>query len=464
MSLETAAVSEATSFIDLHVDRRQVNRVLHGFPSPRFWRPGNISVPDIMRQRDGWNRSQVAPFSLYVGLPYCIRTDPDRCGYCLFPVETFEGAHTLDTYLDYLEREGELFRDFFAGRTPESIYVGGGTPNLMKPTQYTRLMDIVRSVFPGLTPQTPITMEGIPQLFTREKVEYMKMGGVTRISMGVQQLNTELNRLSGRKQTSKHVFDAIGWVRDLGLQCNVDLIFGWPRQTLQTLVEDLEQMVATGVDHIAHYELNVGGATDFALNRREELPSPELTREMYRTARDFLTASGYRQLTVYDFEKKSPGSHYTYEECKRTFDRTESWGWGFAGVSDFGGGGEQPGWTYVNHRRLRDYFAAIDRREFPVERGFARSIEDLRLNELFRGLQGMRIDRASYTHRFGSDVHEDYRTVWDAVVDRGWCNVTTDTIELVDDGSYYVPLIQDLLSQQRLEQLRSTASAVTMAL
>jgi oxygen-independent coproporphyrinogen-3 oxidase len=456
--------ADAQAFIEASLRQRQVNRVLHGFPSPRFWQAGVVSVPPIMRQRELWNRAQPAQFSLYVGLPYCIRTDPDRCGYCLFPVETFGGVQQLDTYLDYFEREGELFGDYFKDTMPTSLYIGGGTPNLMRPGQYTRMMDIVRTVFPGLSDSTPITMEGIPQLFTREKLESMKAGGINRVSIGVQQLDPELNRLSGRKQTSRHVFDAIAWSQELGLQCNVDLIFGWPRQTMRHLLCDLEQIVATGVEHIAHYELNVGGPTDFSLNRREELPSADLTREMYRAARDYLVSNGYRQLTAYDFQKVKAEPEFVYEECKRDFERTETWGWGFAGVSDYGGNTDHAGWTYVNHRRVRDYFAALDRGEFPIERGFAREIVDLRLHDLFRNLQGMRVDRSSHLHRFGIDVYEEHEPAWQALVERGWCSVSPEVVELQGDGVYYVPLIQALLCQGRLQGLRATTSSVALAM
>lgn len=458
------AISEVRASIDLHVRERQVNRILHGFPSPRCWRPGALSVPDVMRQRANSNVRSPASFSLYVGVPYCIRTDPDRCGYCLFPVEVFEGAKQFDTYLDYLAREGDLHREFFQGTTPDRVYIGGGTPNLMRPQQYTQMMALIHEMFPGLTPRHPITLEGIPQLFTKEKLAHMKAGGINRISMGVQQLNPELNQLSGRKQTARHVFDAIAWCRELGLQCNADLIFGWPQQTLDTMMNDLEQLVATGVDHIAHYELNVGGSSDFSLNRRHELPSVELTREMYRVGRDYLTANGYRQLTAYDFQKIEDEPAFVYEECERDAEHHDVWGWGFSGVSDFGGTAENPGWTYVNHRRARDYFAALDRGDFPVERGFVRQSVDLRLHTLYRNLQGMEVNRKRYFHRFGMDVYDEHAPVWQALLEIGWCSCTEETIRLLGDGVYYVPLIQMLLSRHRMDQIRAsmTPSAMTM--
>jgi len=449
----TQALADAQAFLDARVEGRQVNRILHGFPSPRFWQPGAISVPNAMRSRQDFHRNAQAPMDLYVGVPFCIRTDPDRCGYCLFPVEVFNGAGEMDTYLDYLEREGRLLGGFFEGITPQSIYIGGGTPNLMRPEQYTRMMGVIREVFPALSSEVTVTLEGIPQLFTRQKLEYMKAGGINRVSMGVQQLNPELNRLSGRKQTAQHVFDAIHWCHELGLQCNADLIFGWPQQTLETMMKDLEDLVATGVGHVAHYELNIGGPSDFSLNRRGELPSTGLCREMYRFARDFLVSHGYRQLTAYDFQKIEDGAEFIYEECKRDSELRELWGWGFGGVSDFGGTSDQASWTYLNHRSLQDYYGAIDRGEFPVERGFVREPADLRLHTLFRNIQGMRIDRISYFRRFGIDVYEEHEPVWQAVVDRGWCRITEAAIDLVGDGVYYTPLIQALLSHRRLDQL-----------
>src|SRR5262249_4970955 len=189
----------ARAFLDAHEGRRQVNRVLHGFPSPRFWEPGAVSVAQAL---EGWERRNSvspAPLALYVGVPFCIRTDPDRCGYCLFPVEVFKGAPQLDTYLEHLALEGELFRSTFAGVELASIYIGGGTPNLMRPAQCSRMMEIIRVVFPDLPKTLAVTLEGIPQLFSREKLAHLSTLGVNRISMGVQQVDTELNRLSGRK-------------------------------------------------------------------------------------------------------------------------------------------------------------------------------------------------------------------------------------------------------------------------
>lgn len=452
---DTNLPESARAFLDHHESRPQVNRILHGFPSPRFWTPGAVSASDVLADRKA-RPPGGEPLQLYVGVPFCIRTEPDRCGYCLFPVEIFEGAHQLDVYLDHLEREGALFAPLVAGAELASIYVGGGTPNLMRSEQAARMLDLVRGLFPGLTKNTSLTFEGIPQLFTRDKLAGLAAAGVTRISMGVQQVNTELNRLSGRRQTSAHVLNAIGWCRELGLECNVDLIFGWPRQTIDTMLDDLARVVESGVDHIAHYELNIGGPSDFSLNRRNELPSPQLTREMYRVSRDFLVAHGYRQLTAYDYQRVTD-DQFVYEECSRSFDRRETWGWGFAGVTDVIRQADGASCTYVNHRSVAAYYDDIEAGTHPVERGYVRSDLDRRLHALFRNIQGMSVDRTGYRSAFGLDVVDEFAECWEAIVDRGWAQITPDEIQLCGDGIYHTPLIQALLSRKRVDELCEAA-------
>ena len=453
--VENKEQSDVRAFLDEQLPSRQVNKILHGFPSPRLWRETDVPVSEILTQRR-FNPNGQRQLHLYVGVPYCIPTNPGKCGYCLFPVEDFAGSKQIDDYLGFLEREGEMYRPLLAGETPQSVYIGGGTPNLLKGDQYARLMAIIHGVFPNVADADCITLEGIPPLFSREKLATMKDHGIRRISMGVQQINTELNALSGRKQTAEHTLDAIAWCKELGLACNADLIFGWPRQTMDTMLADIERLVATGVDHITHYELNVGGATDFALHRREELPSPAECRAMYHASRDFLVSSGYRQLTTYDFEKTHRGEDgaFVYEECERDWRFHETWGWGFAGVSNFQPTEAAASWTYVNARRVSEYVDRLDGGQMPIECGFYREASDHRLDQLFRHLQGMSVDRRGYQSRFGADVLDEHRAAWEALRERGLADWSNDRISLTPEGVYRTPLVQTVLAMDRNTALR----------
>ena len=455
----------ARAYIEAHRHRRHSNRVLHGHPSPLFWRNRDLSVPAILAARAAALRDAPSRLNLYVATPYCLPTTPDRCGFCLFPSEVYQGRPQLDRYLGYLEREGEMYRPFVA-RTPlTSVYFGGGTSNLYRADQYTRLLQLVRNLFPDLGGDNEVTLEGIPQLFTLEKLDAMQAAGFTRVSIGVQQLDDEMIAMSGRKQKASQVFQTIAWCRDLGLAVSVDLIFGWPRQTVAGMLRDLEAIVDAEVDHLTHYELNVGGRTDFALNRGHELPSVEETLDMYRAARDFLAEQGYRQATTYDWERSgslSPELVYEEEWRRRfaagpdgTMTSSQTWGWGFAGISHFLGGRADRGWTFMNHTRVADYFRALDASVFPVERGFRyANAADFRLTVLFQMLISTVVDRSVYAAVTDVDVVDEFSEAWEALAELGWIKVTPARLELVGDGVFYTPLIQSLLAQERVQELR----------
>src|SRR5215471_4203283 len=377
-------VASARRFIENHLDKRQVNKIQHSFPSPRYWTESDVPIGEIVDDRQKLrSMGSGSDIELYVGVPYCIKTNPGKCGYCLFPVEDFVGYDALEDYYGYLKREVAMYDGAFAGQRLESVYFGGGTSNLYKEPMYPRLMELVHQLFPSFGPEVDITLEGIPQLFTREKLQTIKDCGMNRISVGVQQINERLNSLSGRKQTTRHVIQTVEWARELGLACNLDLIFGWPQQTVATMVKDLETVISWGVHDITHYELNVGGPTDFALNRFHELPSTLANLEMYRVSRDLLRSHGYEQITAYNWRKPGDPVARPYEEgVERQFGYLNTVGMGYAALTFFGNAALETGrsWSYIKWRRLNEYKAAIDAGRFPVECGFRHDREDLQIN------------------------------------------------------------------------------------
>ncbi|GGR20640.1 coproporphyrinogen-III oxidase family protein [Deinococcus ruber] len=447
------SVPAARRYLETNLHQRQVNKVLHSFPSPRFWKDRERGPLDVRPPG-----TDAPSCELYVALPFCLVTQPSHCGYCLFPTEGYQNQDQLEVYLNALEREGEQYRERWQALEPRSIFIGGGTPNLLKVHQYPRLLNMIYGLLPSLPPGTPVTLEGIPQLFSRDKLLAMKDHGVTRISMGAQQLDAGLSRLSGRMQQPKHVFQAVEWAAELGLGCNVDLIYGWPQQTPAHMRRDLQDLMASGVQHITHYELNVGGATDFALNHRDELPSPELVREMYFGAAELLAQGGYAQLTPSDFQKVEPGAApgFVYEECRRSFDAHDVWAWGYAAISDFPNhhhSQEAGGWTFMNQRNLPGYYGLLNDGKIPVECGYARSPADLRLSLLFRNLQSLSVDTASYRHNFERDVLEEFSPIWQACAELGLLHISPEAIRLTPEGAYRVPLIQTALMQGRVEEI-----------
>ncbi len=384
----------------------------------------------------------------------------------------------MHTYLDWLEREADLYGELLHHDVLSSIYVGGGTPNLMRGDDYHRILQIAHKLYGGLPASIEKTLEGIPQLFTEDKVAAIREAGFNRVSMGVQQMSDRLIHYSGRKQTHRQVVDAIAHFHAAGLSCNVDLIYGWPEQTVDDMLRDLGELVDLGVRHITHYQLNIAGRSAFSKTLRGVLPSLDLVVEMYRESVRFLKAHGFQQVTVYDWarmENDSPrfnwegAQDYQYEsslrdsfpvEDERVHATRNMVGLGYAGISfpltwpAHGG----PNWCQMNAKTLDGYYGAIGKGQFPVERQFLHSPVDIQLAWLFQSMQALRIDLHAYSSIFHASLLTDFAPVWEELEHRGWIEIDDHGISFVGLGAFHIPMLQALLSEARLQELRTQST------
>lgn len=470
---------EVTSFIEKESVRRQSNKVLHGHPSPMYWKPLDSPVAGYLQQRADYSTNNDFEVNLYVGTPFCLKTKPSRCGFCLFPSEDYTGNKGIEDYIGYLAKEFELYKPYYQHDKLSSLYFGGGTPNLYHPEHYGQVMGLVDQLYGGVADDIEKTLEGIPQLFNEQKLRAIKAAGFNRISMGVQQLNDSLIKYSGRKQTRQQVFDALEHCQKFELASSIDLIYGWPEQTMDDMLEDLKIAVGSGVDHLTHYELNVAGRSDFATKKKRDLlPTISTNIEMYHVARDFLMAQGFEQVTVYDWRRKVTAGvsnkderygRYDYEQNLHKFvdhdganvsATQQMCGIGFAAVNFHVNDAHDPhaNRVYMNHPSLKGYVESLQNNEFPVARGFSYNQRDVKLVWLFQTMQTMSINHSNYKKIFNEDLLQTYSAVWADLEKRGWISTSETEILFEGDGQYYIPMLQSLIASKRLEQIRSSRS------
>ena len=255
--------------------------------------------------------------------------------------------------------------------------------------------------------------------------------------------------------------------QELGLGCNVDLIYGWPRQTVDHMLRDLDTMVRLRVPHLTHYELNVAGRTDFARRppgrapvRRAEprdvpgsLSFPPRERLSPGHVLRLGAGRGRRQRRL---RLRDAVPRLFRRDAGREDLRPRRLGLGVRGAHRLLGYPQDPGWVFTNAPRIDDYYRQLDEGRFPAVRGFRYSEPDLRLYTLFRMLQGLERRPALYAQLFGVDPLEEHAPVWQALADRGWVAVEEDRLSLVGDGGFYTPLIQGLVAADRLAAMRRT--------
>ncbi len=241
---------------------------------------------------------------IYIHIPFC----KSRCIYCAFYSTT--GMEQRQCYVDAVCKEWSM-RQHEAGDPIDTIYIGGGTPSQLTDSQLRQLFDRL----PHANSET--TIEVNPDDVTQEFATLLSTLPVNRVSMGAQTFDDQRLRFLHRRHTSAQVAEAVRLLRDAGIRnISIDLMYGFPGETLSDWEHDMDAALALSVEHISAYCLMIEeGTALFNQMRNEELemrngemrkltmPSEELERRMYYMLKDKLEAAGYEHYEISNFAR-----------------------------------------------------------------------------------------------------------------------------------------------------------------
>ena len=244
----------------------------------------------------------MTPLNLYIHIPFCFA----KCPYCAF----FSCTNCDDTYEEYfktLNKEILTKSNLYKNREIQTIYIGGGTPNLVPHKYIVECIENIKKNF-QLSKDIEITIEQYPQYITKESLETYKTVGINRISMGLQATgNEELQQLC-RRYTYEEFIEKYQLVKKIGFNdIGIDLIFGYPNHTLDQWKQSLKLITQLGIQHISCYSLEVEEGTPYGkLNEQGKLhlPTEIVDREMYHYACEYLNEKGFKQYEISNFAKE----------------------------------------------------------------------------------------------------------------------------------------------------------------
>lgn len=249
--------------------------------------------------RDYGQRFAGAGHGLYFHVPFC----QSKCGYCnLFSV-TGLGAETVERYLDAVGRQVSQYAGILreAGAVFSDFTMGGGTPLLLEAGQLERVFDLVDGNL-EFEQNRQIVVETAPNQTRREKLNLLKRRGVTRVSMGIQSFSDRELAALGRGHGGQQARRALELLKSYDFPCvNVDFIYGIPGQTVESLLESLEEAVSFAPDEIFLYPLYVKHGA--RLEREGVVPEPEKAYLQYREGAAYLKSKGFRQDSMRRFVK-----------------------------------------------------------------------------------------------------------------------------------------------------------------
>ena len=244
------------------------------------------------------------PSSAYLHIPFCRR----RCYYCDFPVfvvgdrKNGSNSGTIQQYVAVLCQEIQETPNL--GEPLKTVFFGGGTPSLLSVGQLSNILATLDGKF-GIAAEAEISIEIDPGTFTLEQLLGYVAAGVNRVSLGVQAFQDELLQACGRSHSVADIFQAVKIIRSAGIvNFSLDLISGLPHQTLEQWQASLKAAVEIAPTHLSSYDLIVEPVTAFGRYFQagaQPLPADETAAQMYRLAREMLTASGYEHYEISNY-------------------------------------------------------------------------------------------------------------------------------------------------------------------
>lgn len=236
------------------------------------------------------------PISLYVHIPFCAT----RCTYCAF--NTYAGLESLIPALIMAICEEIKSVSVNSPHTDVgTIYFGGGTPSLLSPAQFEGILACVQRHF-RVMDDAEISIESNPNDLSVAYLRALRELGINRLSIGMQSANKRELALFARRHTHEATIEAVKAARDSGLvNLNLDLIYGFPRQTLKSWTHSLMRLIELAPEHVSLYALGVEPGTPFALwIEQGNLPEvdDDLAADMYDLATDMMQTHGYKQYEI----------------------------------------------------------------------------------------------------------------------------------------------------------------------
>lgn len=349
---------------------------------------------------------------IYIHIPFCVR----KCHYCDFLSEPASPA-LQRKYMTALRREIDMRVEKV--ETAHSIYIGGGTPSILKPELWEELLWVCQQKF-KLKRNYEWTVEINPGVLDEQILPLLFEAGVNRLSFGVQSLDNHTLNTLGRVHQYQDVLHSIHCARQIGFQnINLDFIYGLPNMTLYQWQETLKQAVDLSPEHLSLYGLIIEEGTKLADDiRYNRLPSPDedIAADCYEWQQDFLQLNGYEQYEISNYAKTDRESRHNIG-----YWRLMPWlGFGL-GASSY-----KDGILSRNIWQMEEYFDRCAKMETAIAEEAHWNLEEIMSETMIMGLRmNVGVNLLEFQEKFGKNLME----LWQEEIKKG---IHLELMEIVD--------------------------------
>jgi oxygen-independent coproporphyrinogen-3 oxidase len=377
------------------------------YPTVPYWE-NNPTTEEWMGELKKAFDKPTASWALYLHLPFC----ESLCTFCGCNTSITKDHRREAGYIEMIHREFELYKkrlgDGALSRPLEELHLGGGTPTFFSSENlYKLLAPLLNQIQKSDKIEQSIEVD--PRRTTLEQLKVLRDLGFNRVSMGVQDFNAEVQRLVNRIQPFEITERLTHGARELGYtSVNFDLIYGLPKQTLESIKDTVHKTVELRPDRIALYSYAHVPWIKPAqrLFTEADLPVASEKRKLYDLSRSILMDAGYVEIGMDHFALKTDGL-YLADQSKTlhrnfmgyTSRRTDILlGLGVSSIS------EAPTCFHQNEKVLPIYERRVTAGEIPTFRGHKLTPDDIESREQI--LELMTKWQTKLTHLQTEDIRE----------------------------------------------------------
>ncbi len=380
-------------------------------PGPRYtsYPPATEFSEDVKEEhyRQALLKSNLSnrPLSLYFHIPFC----ESACWFCGCNVIISHRKDVTRRYLDYVYREMDMLSKYLdVSRPVVQLHWGGGTPNFLSNQEIEEFFQKIRERF-NIWEDAEISAEIDPRYLSQGQLETLKKVGFNRVSMGLQDLDEEVQRAINRIQPFELMHDVMDQLRSLGFKSiNIDLVYGLPYQTPQKFKKTIEKTIQLSPDRVAVY--------NFAyvpwlkpLQRKIDpntLTPPQDKLTILQMSIQMFQDAGYVFIGMDHFAK--PDDELAVAQREGTLWRNFQGYTTKKGVDLIGIGATSIGMLdhayFQNYKTIREYYMAIDEGKLPTMRGILLSYQDMLRREIIMDLMcNFVLDFEKIERTFGID-------------------------------------------------------------
>jgi oxygen-independent coproporphyrinogen-3 oxidase len=406
------------------------NYFVANYPPFSFWKPAHLADAQAALQHAP---NPSTPLGLYLHIPFCRK----RCKFCYFRVYTDKNARDVETYIDALIKEVELYsRQSIVGARPlHYVYFGGGTPSYLSAAQLTGLVQRLKPLL-SWDCVSEVTFECEPGTLQQHKLAALRELGVTRLSLGIENFDDKVLEANGRAHLSAEIYRSYGWARDLKFdQINIDLIAGMVGETWDNWRECVRKTIELSPDSVTVYQMELPFNTVFSKELRvigQDEPTSSgvadwpTKRAWVDYAFDEMGKAGYQVSSAYTVVKDKSRCQFVYRDS--LWHGADMFG---TGVASFG---HVNGVHVQNVDSWEQYVGMLDKGELPLGRALPVKPNELLIREMILQLKTGSLDVPYFRGKFGINVLERFADAFGRLADDGQLTVNGERVAMTRAG------------------------------